>query len=126
MSGRFYVVVAALFGLTGVAAGALGAHGLPGADARALQLVQTGASYSLWHAVAMLAYLGLWGRSRAALGLFAFGVPLFSFSLYALAFGAPRTIAYATPVGGAALILGWLAIIVEAVRGGLDGLNESS
>jgi uncharacterized membrane protein YgdD (TMEM256/DUF423 family) len=125
VSGRFYIVVAALFGLTGVAAGALAAHGPPGVDPRALALVGTGASYSLWHAVAMLAYLGLWGRSKVPLALFAFGVALFSFSLYALAFGAPPTVAYATPLGGVALMLGWLAIAIEAMRDGFHGINDA-
>jgi uncharacterized membrane protein YgdD (TMEM256/DUF423 family) len=41
---------------------------------------------------------------------------LFSFSLFALAAGAPRWIVWATPVGGAALILGWLALACLALR----------
>lgn len=125
MSGRLYIAAAALFGLTGVAAGALGAHGPPGADPRTLEIVRTGAAYSLWHALAMLAYVGLRGRSKVPLALFAFGVALFSFSLYALAFGAPRAVAYATPVGGVALMLGWLAIAVEAMRGGFRGVTDA-
>lgn len=124
MSGRLYIVIAALFGLTGVAAGALGAHGPPSADPRALELARTGSAYALWHALAILAYLGLRGRGGLAPGLFALGVALFSFSLYALALGAPRAVAYATPVGGMALILGWLAFGVEALRGGFGRLND--
>ena len=123
MSGRIFVVIAAFFGLTGVAAGAFAAHSLQAGDPRVLELVRTGSSYSLWHAVAMLAYMGLWGRSKVALVLFAFGVLLFSFGLYALAFGAPPTVAYAVPVGGAVLLLGWLAVGVEAMRDGFGGLN---
>ena len=125
VSVRPYVVLAALFGLTGVAAGAFAAHGPPGADPRVLELVGTGASYSLWHALAMLAYAGLRGTSKAPLALFAVGVALFSFSLYALALGAPRAVAYATPVGGLALILGWAAVAVEAARGRLRGLSDA-
>lgn len=125
MTGRFFVVVAALFGLTGVGAGAFAAHALEIlGDARAVELVRTGSSYAIWHALAMLAYLGLWGRSAIPLVLFAFGTALFSFSLYALALGAPRTVAYATPAGGLLLLAGWLGVAVVAVRDGFTGISD--
>lgn len=115
----FFVAVAALLGLAGVAAGAFGAHALRAApDPRAAELVRLGADYALWHALAMLAYLGLRLPSRVPLVLFAVGVALFSSSLFALALGAPRTVAYATPVGGTALLLGWGAVAVTALRAG--------
>ncbi len=127
MGGRFFVVVAALFGFTSVAAGAFAALALQAAgDARAVELVRTGAEYALWHGLAMLAYLGLWGRSRAPLVLFTFGVLLFSFSLFALALGAPPTVAYATPVGGLSLLAGWLGVALVAVRDGFSGLQDST
>lgn len=125
MSDRIFVAVAALFGLAGVAAGAFGAHALQGAaDPRAAELVGLGSSYALWHALAMLAYVGLRGRSRVPLVLFAVGVVLFAASLVALALGAPRAVAYATPLGGAALLLGWGAFAVAAWRGGLGALDR--
>ncbi len=88
--------------------------------------MRTGAEYALWHGLAMLAYLGLWGRSRAPLVLFTFGVLLFSFSLFALALGAPPTVAYATPVGGLSLLAGWLGVALVAVRDGFSGLQDST
>ena len=58
--GCFYVVVAAIFGLSGVARGAFAAHALEAVgDPRAVELMRTGSSYALWHALAMLAYLAL-------------------------------------------------------------------
>jgi uncharacterized membrane protein YgdD (TMEM256/DUF423 family) len=42
---------------------------------------------------------------------------LFCGSLYALALGAPRQLGVVTPIGGAALILGWLAFAAAALRG---------
>jgi uncharacterized membrane protein YgdD (TMEM256/DUF423 family) len=42
---------------------------------------------------------------------------LFSGSLYALALGAPRGLGVVTPLGGLALILGWIAFAVAAIRG---------
>jgi uncharacterized membrane protein YgdD (TMEM256/DUF423 family) len=41
---------------------------------------------------------------------------LFCGSLNLLAAGAPRFIAHAAPWGGTAFILGWLAVLVAAVR----------
>ncbi len=122
---RFFIVMAALFGLTGVAAGALAAHGsgVGAIDARAAELLRTGSSYALWHALAILAYLALWGRSNAPLALFTFGTLLFSFSLYGLAFGAPPTVGYATPVGGVLLLGGWIGVAIVAFADRYDGLK---
>jgi uncharacterized membrane protein YgdD (TMEM256/DUF423 family) len=125
MAGRLYVVLAALFGFTGVAAGAFAAHALEAAgDPRAVELMRVGSSYALWHALAMIGYLALWGRSRTPLVLFSFGIFLFSFSLYALAFGAPSSIAYATPIGGILLLGGWVGVALVAIRDGFSGLND--
>jgi uncharacterized membrane protein YgdD (TMEM256/DUF423 family) len=57
---RFFIVMAALFGLSGVAAGALGAHGAGVlGDPWAGELLRTGSTYAIWHALAILAYLAL-------------------------------------------------------------------
>jgi uncharacterized membrane protein YgdD (TMEM256/DUF423 family) len=126
MAGRLYVMVAALFGFSGVAAGAFAAHALEAAgDPRAVELMRIGSSYALWHALAMIGYLALWGQSRIPLVLFSFGVVLFSFSLYALALGAPSTVAYATPIGGLALLAGWVGVAVVAIRDGFSGLSDA-
>ena len=119
MPERVLVVLAALLGFSGVAAGAFGAHALS-ADPRAVDLLRTGGSSALWHALAMLACLAL-RSDRALPGLFGVGACLFSFSLYALALGAPTAVALVTPVGGTALLLGWVALAVAGLRGRLSG-----
>ncbi|MDE2053046.1 MAG: DUF423 domain-containing protein, partial [Gammaproteobacteria bacterium] len=48
------------------------------------------------------------GALRAAALLIIAGVALFSGSLYALTLGAPRVIGAVTPIGGLALIMGWV------------------
>ena len=100
--------------------GAFGAHALKdrlGADA--LALWQTAVQYHFWHALALLAVAlagsGPW--SKTAGWLLIAGILLFSGSLYSLALGAPRALGIATPIGGLALILGWLAFAVAAIRG---------
>ena len=98
--------------------GAFGAHGLKsrlGADA--LSVWQTAVQYHFWHALALLAVPQLTGTWAKASGwLFVAGVVLFSGSLYALALGAPRALGVVTPLGGLALILGWIALAVAAIR----------
>ena len=105
--------------IASMALGAFAAHALQArGDPRAVALVETGARYQMWHALAMLGYAALGHPARLPLYLFALGILLFSFSLYALAFGAPARVAMVTPVGGTALIAGWLALAWTAFRAG--------
>ena len=111
-----WLAVAALNGLLAVAAGAFAAHGLEqaGADGRAAELARLGAQYQMWHALAMLG-VRLTGGGRRVCGLFLAGIVLFSGSLYGLALGAPRPVAFVTPFGGLALLLGWAALAARAL-----------
>lgn len=117
MQERYWVALAAALGLVAVGFGAFGAHGLAVAgDPRAVQWVETGSHYQLAHAVAIVAVVA-WrgGRSLAAL-LWAVGSVLFPGSLYALALGAPPAATMLAPVGGTMLMLGWAALLWQAVR----------
>src|SRR5437588_445175 len=118
---RFCFAAAGVLGLTGVALGAMGAHALAETlTARGMEHAwETGARYHLFHAVALLA-LGAWSRGGTAatipLGwaarLWTLGVVLFSGSLYGLALGGPRWLGPVTPLGGVALLGGWVAVLV--------------
>jgi len=111
-SRRTWLTLAALVGFVSVAAGAFAAHGI--ADPRAQELLRTGALYGFVHALATLACAPLIGlgaaRARFAPGFFLAGVLLFSGSLIALAFGAPRWIGAVTPFGGLSFLAGWLTL----------------
>ena len=123
MHDRAWVGLAALFGLTAVAAGAFAAHGLQAQGAaRAAELVETASRYQMWHALAMLAWLAHGRGARLPLWCWGTGIVLFSGSIYALAFGAPRVVGAVTPVGGSALLLGWAALAWQAFRGDLAPL----
>ena len=109
---RGLTALAGLSGAIAVAAGAFAAHGASGAAARWLH---TGAQYQLIHAVATLAALNL-ARGRLAALFFLVGAAVFAGTLYAMAFGAPHWLGAVTPIGGMALILGWILLAFAAVR----------
>lgn len=110
---------AAPFGALAVMLGAFGAHALHGQlDAPALQLWHTAVDYQFWHALALLGLAAApASRWRVASSLsFSTGIILFCGSLYALALGAPRLIGAITPLGGLALIAGWLCLVAAFWR----------
>lgn len=115
--GRLIAAGAALAGLA-VALGAFGSHGLKGRiGAEQLGWWQTGVEYQMWHALAVLA-VGLSGRRRLRLPavLLGSGALLFAATLYAMALGAPRWLGAITPLGGLAMIGGWMLLAWRAIR----------
>ena len=112
--------LAGFLGVTGVAAGAFGAHAL-GASVTPERLAvwETAAQYHLIHAVVLLVLAtrttGAVALERWVVAGFTLGVLLFSFSLYALVLTDVSRFAMVTPVGGLLLILSWLAISWHAV-----------
>ncbi|GAA4034961.1 DUF423 domain-containing protein [Sphingomonas rosea] len=117
MSGRLTATGAVLAALA-VGFGAFGAHALKGQfDAEALGWWQTAVAYLLPHAVAVVA-IGLAKRPRLALAawLLAGGAALFAATLFAMALGAPRWFGAITPLGGTAMIAGWLLLGWRALK----------
>jgi uncharacterized membrane protein YgdD (TMEM256/DUF423 family) len=94
--------LAALSAALAIAAGAFGAHA---ARPPAVEWLRTGAMYQLIHAVAAVA---MPDRFRVQSWLLLVGAAIFAGSLYAMALGAPRMLGAVTPIGGMAMIAGWL------------------
>jgi uncharacterized membrane protein YgdD (TMEM256/DUF423 family) len=113
MNGRLLVRLAALSGAIAVMAGAFGAHGASG---KAAEWLKTGGQYELIHALAAVLAAQMGAELVAALLLG--GSMLFAATLYAMAFGAPHWLGAITPLGGVAMILGWLLL---AWRGAAKG-----
>lgn len=138
------LVIGAVFGLLGVAAGAFGAHALRARlSAEQLAWFETAVRYQLWHALAVpvavfvgsveivragtagmelgvasrpyVLFTGTMGWPAALAGwLFIAGTALFSGSLYALALTGRRRWAAVAPFGGALLLLGWASLALAA------------
>lgn len=108
---RIVTVLAALSGALAVAAGAFAAHGASG---QAAEWLKTGGHYQLIHAVAALVALRM--GERISPWLFVAGGALFAGTLYLMAFSAPHWLGAVTPLGGAALIAGWICMAITAWR----------
>lgn len=111
---RLVAILAALSGAVAVAAGAFGAHGA--GSAQAAEWLRTGGQYQLIHAVAALVAVRM--GARISPWLFVGGGAVFAATLYAMALGAPRWFGAITPLGGAALIAGWLCLAWTIARKG--------
>lgn len=108
------LIATALSGALAVSLGAFGAHALDKTlTAEALRVYHTANQYHFWHTLA-LAFCALSAgrpaRKKAAQIAFAIGLFLFSGSLYLYAVSGLRFLAMITPLGGVALIVGWLCL----------------
>ena len=127
---RTWLIIGGVFGLTAVAAGAFGAHGLKERiDADMLAVWETAARYQVYHALALMGLGALMGTSRGggakpqaawvwAGRCWTLGVVVFSGSLYTLALSGVKWLGAITPFGGALLMVGWMLLIAHAVKGG--------
>ena len=119
------MLAAGISGLIGVGVGAMGAHALKAVliERGMFQAWETGSRYHLLHAVALLG-IAAWLRNSTndagnrlltwTTALWCLGMLLFSGSLYWLALGGPRWLGPITPLGGVALMSGWLLIALAA------------
>jgi uncharacterized membrane protein YgdD (TMEM256/DUF423 family) len=108
------LMAGALNGALAVALGAFGAHGLrERVSAQMLATWETAAQYHFFHALALL-IVGMLAHqlNETALAVPGWvllaGVTVFSGSLYLLVLTDQRWLGAITPLGGTALIVGWL------------------
>jgi uncharacterized membrane protein YgdD (TMEM256/DUF423 family) len=122
MDARKTLAIAGLLIALATALGAFGAHALKAhLPQDKLQVYETAVRYHFLHALGLLA-IGVLLRSldgellRWSAALVLAGIVLFSGSLYLLTFGAPRLVGILTPVGGLALIAGWILLAATVWR----------
>ncbi|MGH7524582.1 MAG: DUF423 domain-containing protein [Gemmatimonadales bacterium] len=121
MTVRLAATVGALLGALAVVLGAFGAHALrTRLEPRDLEIFETAVRYQMYHAFAMFAAAWLLSRNAPGAGAAAWaflgGVLVFSGSLYLLVATGQRWLGAVTPLGGLAMIAGWLLLARAAFR----------
>lgn len=122
MQKKAFLVAGLFFALSAVLLGAFGAHALQSVLTEAQQnTFETAVRYQMYHALALIVLSvsakafhpkkWYWGMI-----LLVAGTGVFSISLYLYVATSLRMFAIITPLGGSALILGWLWLIVGAVK----------
>ena len=112
-------VYASILGFLGVALGAFGAHGMESRlSPEGKGWWETATLYLLVHAAVIFAAslsgrTGLFSGGGWAMGA---GTIIFSGTLYAMAFGAPRWFGAITPIGGVLMLTGWALFAFTALR----------
>ena len=114
-----WLFIAGLSGFLCVAIGAFAAHGLSKVLEPKEAWIETGVKYQMFHTIAILA-IGILQLCRESLVAnkmanfaactWAYGILLFSGSLYALALGAGKFLVWVTPIGGTLFLIGWLCL----------------
>ena len=120
---RVFFAAGCVVGVLGVGLGAFGAHALKARlTPDALATFEIGVRYQMYHALALLAVA--WACTKwpgplanASGWLFIAGIAVFSGSLYVLVLTGAKWLGAVTPIGGLALLAGWVCLAVAAVRG---------
>ena len=118
---RIFLAVAAALGGISVVLGAFASHALKDRlSDRQSAIWETGTRYQMYHALALILIALLLSRfphtTLLSVAGFAFiaGIFIFSGSLYALCLSGIEWLGAITPLGGMALIVGWICLTVAA------------
>ena len=117
-----WIIIGSALAALAVAIGAFGAHGLKSrVSADDLVIFETGVRYQMYHSLALI-LLGLIGVNfqsnivQLPAILFLAGIIIFSGTLYLIPLTGLRWFGAITPIGGTALILGWIVLIFNLIR----------
>ena len=120
------IAAAAIIGVTGIALGAFGAHGLKKMIApESVMVFETGVRYQIYHALFLL-FVGSTAlvterAKKTIVYLTVSGVLLFSVSIYFLACDSLfsfdfKKIGIITPIGGLLLITAWIVLLLNIIK----------
>lgn len=119
---NIFLFLGALNGFLSVALGAFGAHVLEGKiEPKYLETWQTGVTYQMFHAGALLVVGILSNKISASLlswsgWLFFIGIILFSGSLFLLSLTGIRVLGAITPFGGVSFLIAWVLLMIVATK----------
>jgi len=118
-----FLFLSAICGLTGVAMGAFGAHGLKAIlSAEMMAVYKTAVDYQMWHALG-LGVIAVFsqlspdsGHLNKAGWLMFSGILLFSGSLYLLATLNIKWLGMITPIGGLCFLAAWFYVLLFSYK----------
>ncbi len=113
MSPLSFMRLGAILMALAIALGGFGAHALKGKVSEYyLNIFQTGVTYQVYHALALMGLAYLWKSKILSQGrplvLMTLGVLFFSGSLYLIVLSGINRFGIVTPLGGICLILSWV------------------
>ncbi|KPA85328.1 hypothetical protein ABB37_01657 [Leptomonas pyrrhocoris] len=119
------LVYSGILGCTACIAGAVGSHGLKSKTEEQRNAFLIGAHYQLMHSIAALGAVAFGQvvkttspvaakRFTIAAWLFLAGTTLFSGTIYARTFGAPKEMGRLAPTGGYVMMGGWACLAAAA------------
>lgn len=121
----FFIIAGAVNAAIAVAFGAFGAHALKEKlSEHYLAIWETAVQYQMFHAIGLLAIGILMSSSLFGVStqltwagyLLLAGIIIFSGSLYVLSLSGIGILGAITPIGGVAFIVGWIMLIIAAVK----------
>jgi uncharacterized membrane protein YgdD (TMEM256/DUF423 family) len=118
-----FLFLSAICGLTGVAMGAFGAHGLKAIlSVEMLAVYKTAVDYQMWHALG-LGLIAIFKQQspeskhlKWAGWLMLSGIVLFSGSLYLLAISGIKGLGMIAPLGGVCFLAAWIWLAIFAYQ----------
>lgn len=120
---KLFVSLGSINAVVAVALGAFGAHALKDRlSADMLAIFETGVQYHFYHALGLLAvgliatHLPNSSLVKWSGWLMAFGILVFSGSLYVLAATGIKWLGAITPIGGTAFIAAWVILAIAVLR----------
>jgi len=118
---RLLIAAGAVLGMLAVVGGTFAAHVLDKSlDPKSINTFETAVRYHMYHALAVISVAWVYSRwpSRLALmsgWLFVAGVVLFSGALYLLVATGATWLGAVAPIGGSALLVGWLMLLLAVL-----------
>ena len=120
---KIVLSAAASSAMLAVILGAFAAHGLKSQlSENLLNTFQIGVQYQMYHSLALILLVVLYRQVPQSLLIYSAcfmfaGIVLFSGSLYLLALTQMKWFGPVTPLGGVCFIIGWVLLIVAALKG---------
>ena len=117
-----WIIIGSVLAALAVSIGAFGAHGLKSkVSSEDLVIFETGVRYQMYHSLGLI-LIGILGFHypsniiQLPAILFLIGIIIFSGTLYLIPLTGLRWFGAITPIGGTALIAGWIALVYNIIK----------